>query len=272
MNKHNLKWWAAYGTAIGAVRHHNIIPWDDDVDICMPREDFDKLSNLKGEFDKTPYKLMVMGDDDLFTSESKIVLRESSWQEKSFHFCNTGVYIDIFPLDSIDNTIDDIVKIQNRFLKLNRKYYLSLVRTSLSLLLDSLLHAEFKDVLVQILGIIYPYKKKAKYLQDFNALIDTLKKGGDCGYLVSFCGIYGKKDIFNRELFAHTIEMPFDDFYVKMPARYDEWLRNIYGNYMQLPPEEKRISHHNQYYVNLSRRLSHSGIVERVKQNITHEM
>lgn len=272
LNQYNLTWWACYGTAIGAVRHQNLIPWDDDIDICMPREDFDKLSALQSKFEDTEYKLMLMGDDDLFTVESKIVLKDSSWQEKEYHYCNTGIYIDIFPLDSINVSYNSIVKMQANNLRINRKFFFALVRPSFHSFINAIKSGNYTTLLVLILGCIFPYSKKEKYLKEYNELIQSYRDAPDGDYYVSFGGADREKEIFKKEWFSSTIEMKFADFMIKMPAGYDAMLTSIYGDYMKLPPKEKQVSNHEQYYINLSRRLAHSEILTRVKNGYNHEI
>lgn len=271
LNRNNLTWWAAYGTAIGAVRHHNIIPWDDDIDICMPREDFNKLSELKDSFEGTDYKLMVMGDDDLFTSESKIVLRDSSWQENGFLHCNTGIYIDIFPLDLV-KCREDIIMMRKKIKDIDRKFYFSLVRPSCRLFLKSLFQFNLKYIYVLLCGTFFPYRNKSKYLKSYNELVRSFNKDSEGNYYVNFCGPYGDREIFKKDYFLKSIEVSFNDFFVKLPERYDEWLRGIYGDYMKLPPVEKRVSRHDVYYMNLSKRLTHEEILEKVRNHIVREL
>ena len=112
LNQHNLRWWVAYGTAIGAIRHHGLIPWDDDIDIWMPREDYETLILLKQEMMKCSGGRYGIGhikaDVDYAARFAKVMDMTTTVQAKRFIPSVMGVWVDIFPLDSTSESISII--------------------------------------------------------------------------------------------------------------------------------------------------------------------
>lgn len=77
---------------------------------------------------------------------------------------------------------------------------------------------------------------------------------------VSSCGPYRKREVFTDEIFQDSLDVPFEDFTIKIPAQYDKYLSQLYGEWRKLPPEEKRFSNHDIYYINLNSRLERNQI------------
>ena len=267
LEKNNLKWFAAYGTAIGAVRHKGIIPWDDDIDICMPRDDYNKLLSLSDELKVTKYRIIKIGDDNYWLPFAKIYDASTTiWEYKEYP-CVFGVYIDIFPYDSInDMTVsiynavyNDIASSYRRFssckktISLNN--YLSLVRKGHLRTLKSL-------IIYDLMGLSSE-KRVLKEIKEKE--ITYVDENGS--YYGSFTEPY--KKYYKKEWFSSSLWVPFDGLSVRIPIGYDRYLSSIYGDYMSLPPIEKRVlTHGNQkYYCNLKEGLHIEQVKERVKNN-----
>ena len=101
---------------------------------------------------------------------------------------------------------------------------------------------------------IFVHRHKASlYRTQYDSLVQKLKlQRGN--YFVSYDGPYGVGEIMNKEWFARTISLPFENMTIEAPIGYDSILRKIYGDYMQLPPENKRVSHHSHYFLDLNKR------------------
>ena len=99
--QHALTYYAAYGTAIGAVRHHGLIPWDDDIDVFMPREDYNKLLSLRSTLNTTEYEIIDIENQGYYLYFAKWCQRNSTLIEKPGEPA-LGIYVDIFPLDYFD--------------------------------------------------------------------------------------------------------------------------------------------------------------------------
>lgn len=266
LNSHHLRWWVAYGTAIGTVRHKGLIPWDDDIDIFMPREDYDRLLHMKEEFVSTNYDVISIKDKDYYLYFAKIFDKKMSLVEVHRYPVNIGVYVDIFPLDTVNadskefpilykEARDRYLKYKNRLAKVHFSDIWSLIKKCH---LGSLYDAYF-PILKNRFGDIE--KKQIEYISFISKLSVSNGKYVTCfGSDVKGCEIYPK------ECFDDTIVMPFEDFEVNVPAGNDTLLKSLYGDYMTLPKVSMQVPHHGQYYINFLERLSIDEIERRVKE------
>lgn len=233
--KHDLKYFLMYGSLLGAVRHKGFIPWDDDVDVGMPRKDYEKLLSLGDEI-KEPYFLQTpYTDDGYFFSFSKLRNSNTSGITKLFAFqrINWGIMIDIFPIDTIEKE-----KAKERY-----NLILDLVRTNSTVMRASNPYLNESDKeRVRNCHCNDPLHN-CKLIQEL-AMMDS-KKQTDYVSNAVFT-LYGfDRYIFKREHFKTTIPMRFEGFLFPVPIGYDYILTAIYGDYTIFPPVEKRGLWHN---------------------------
>ena len=237
--KNNIKYTLGFGSILGAVRHKGFIPWDDDIDICMPRDDYERFLNLQSEF-QYPYFLQTPYSDKN-SAYSWAKLRNASTTMVSRHFAyqemNHGILIDIFPYDKWDPSDDksyDIIK------------YLALENSTFMRLTNPNLDESGKKRVQSWAGIdsINVYETIQKIAQKHNK-IDTIFVA------VAVCTIYEfNKMLFYKEDFDDIINMEFEGFLFPVPKGYDRMLKNVYGDYMEFPPVDKRGQWHNDLYIN----------------------
>lgn len=239
----NLTYFLAYGTLIGAIRHHNYIPWDDDVDIMMPRPDYEKLLKYFKNNQDSLMPLQMMNDnttDDYpymisRVSDSRYILNVTN--EKPY---GIGVFIDIYPLDGLGNDKEKALKLIDKgknlssliFLSTRKYFHKGNTKTWLKTLIK---FPAF--VYAKLFGKSF-FSQKSLKLAELNQYDDSKYVG---------CVIwptYRERDIYDKDLFAETVMVDFGKYQFRAPKRYDEILTQIYNNYMQLPPEKDRVAHH----------------------------
>lgn len=236
--KHDLKYGLAYGTLIGAIRHNGYIPWDDDLDICMPRADFERFREIcKTELDSRFFYQTQSTDSEYYHLFDKIrmnntIFRETFLSDKNIHH---GVYIDIFPIDNIP---DDINERRKQFKKFH--FY----RTGLMVkYLNLQARTGKKKIFAAILRAIYlPFS--VQYL--YNKAIEISKQysNQNTNEVMSFYSPYKERDIFEREVWSRFEYHEFENSKYLIPSEYDLILSKIYGRYMELPPKEQQITRH----------------------------
>ena len=230
--KLKLKYYVLGGTLLGAVRHKGFIPWDDDIDVGMPREDYELFLEKAQEFlPKNLFLQSFITDPEWPANFSKIRDSETTFIETSVknRKINHGVYIDVFPLDwhvegkkekafYRKKSIYDIV--------IAKSFYLPNRKKSFRLKLANL--ATFA------ISIKTALKKRDK----------LFKSNKERTHLANYGGAWGKKEIVPCDWYGDGVELEFEGIKVRAPQQYDKWLTQVYGDYMQLPPEEKRVAHH----------------------------
>lgn len=265
LDSHSLRWYAAYGTALGAVRHGGMIPWDDDIDICMPREDYQKLLELCDEMRGSKYKLIKRGDGNYWLQFAKIYDTTTTIWEYKEHPCVFGVYIDIFPYDSISESTAmsyEIVKknITSCYASFSAKKKQIDLRLYLNMLFRGHIGTLFSMIKLDRYKVI-PYRKimsKIVYLE--SRYIDS-----DGNYYACFSDSCMK--CYKKEWFSSTHIVKFDGIDIKIPSGFHEYLTTHYGNYMIPPPLDKQQYTHadQRYYCNLCEGLNIQQVKERIK-------
>lgn len=242
-----LRYSIAYGSMIGAVRHKAMIPWDDDVDVLMPRADFIKFAKVMENYGDSNYYLEKPRNKEFFfdfvyhfiNKSEKVISREDGEIHMSKEL---NMYFDIFILD------ETVKGIKNRIQVLELEILYSLARSYREV-----------DFPVTYKGMLRPLVNLAVRGSNFVGRriplvkitdkydrVSTKYNGVGNSYFVSNSTINDIKSVFDNDWFDELIEMEMANHMVLISAHYDELLKKSYGNYMELPPESERKPSH--YY------------------------
>lgn len=237
----NLRYALIYGTLIGAVRHHGYIPWDDDVDIMMPKQDYDKLLQYLSD-NKIPN--LTLFNHQTCPSYPYMISRVSDdryiLEMENEESVGMGVFIDIYPYDGLGKTKKEAIRFALKGDRLSSLCYQS-TRKHFAIETTTSHFRKF---------IKYPVFLVSKMIGKnfFQNRLEKLAGKKDyesseyIGCITWLSG--GEKDIFLRKWFDETIFLPFEKYNFRVPKHFDEVLWHGYGDYMQLPPEKDRIGHH----------------------------
>ncbi len=251
--RNDIKYYAAYGTLIGAVRHHGLIPWDDDIDVWMLPEDYQRFCSLKGHV-AGHYDIMDMRDDGYWLFDLvKFVDTDTTIWEHSNHPCITGVYVDVFPLTECNYT--DGVALKKRYDKISYLVDRSMMVHSWGELGTIIENKNWRELKFFMYDIICMPFAKGMWINKYKQCLKELRNCSGDKYLSYEC-FYKEKEVLNKEWFSGVVETDFEDMKICIPSGFDSILRHLYGDYMQLPPEDKRASHHSFYFLDLDRRWS----------------
>lgn len=240
----NFKYCLIYGTLIGAVRHKGYIPWDDDVDIMMPRPDYEKFlkyaESHKDEFGVYQIFNRNTNHDYIYSitrvSDSRYEIFKSD--EKN---CGMGIFIDIYPFDGLGNDYDKALGLLCRTRRICDTI-VDITRTDFHLQKSLNWKGKLSMVTMRIFN-------KIRGLNYFNSKLIGMSKihsYTDSRYVGPLMWFFTKpeKILFDKDLFSEFVKVKFEDGEFYAPKAYDKILTQAYGNYMQLPSPEKRIYHH----------------------------
>lgn len=236
--KHNIRYYLAYGTLLGAVRYKKFIPWDDDVDVLVPRDDYERL--LKIYEDNAKYKLFAFEKDSKFYYPfAKLCDLSTRKVMPKFRSSDAipGVEIDIFPLDCWHSDYE-----------MAKKEAQSIYREILFLQASHLRETPVKKGIKSLLWKVISVYARIRTHKYFNKKI-VKKSKANKQERPAFVGskswcIYGAKGVIPAEAFAESIDIEFEGEFFPAPVGYDIYLTCLYGDYLPEPPKEKQKTHH----------------------------
>ena len=238
----NLRYALCYGTLLGAVRHKGFIPWDDDVDVVMPRPDYDRFLKLTRNGMSNIYKVISKDNiKNIGMAYAKVIDSRTRMYEDIYDPYESGMFIDVFPMDGVPDNDKETLRHLNRICSHIRKCNIRRMQIKKG---RNLITTIPKFIAIFFARIAVRVDKESEKIEGLARKYSF----ENCERIsLSVCSD-SKLCVTDKAKFTNYIELPFEGHLFFAPSNYDEFLTKVYGDYMTLPPENEQHIHPSKVY------------------------